>query len=75
MRKNINVIAKFSEDGTVTPLYILWDEIRIYEIDKVLDIRKRASTRGGGMGLRYLCRIKNQERFIWLDDYTWFLEV
>ena len=74
MRKNISVIARMDEFGVVTPLFVLWQDNKIYEIDKVLEIKKQASTKGGGMGLRYLCRIKNQERFLWLDGYIWFVE-
>ena len=75
MRKNITVIAKMCDNGIVIPLSIVWEDDRIFEIDKVLDIRKKASTKGGGKGLRYTCRIKNKERFLWLDEYYWFVEV
>ena len=75
MRKNITVIAKMDENSKVTPLQIIWQDGRIFEVDKILDIRKKASTKGGGKGLRYTVLIKNQERYIWLDDYFWFIEV
>ena len=75
MRKNICVIAKLDENSNVTPLKIIWDNNQSFEIDRVLEVRKCASTKGGGMGLRYRCRIKNQERFLWLDGYTFFVEV
>ncbi len=75
MRKNINVIAKMTEIGKVIPLKILWSETEIFEIDKVIDIRKKASTKGGGMGLRYTCKIKGIEKFLFLDEYTWFVEI
>ncbi len=75
MRKNITVIAKMQENGKIIPLKILWSEDLTIEIDKILDIRKKSSTKGGGHGLRYTCRIKNQERFLWLDEYVWFVEV
>lgn len=75
MRKNITVIAKMQENGKIIPLSIHWQDGRIFEIDKVLDIRKKASTKGGGKGLRYTCKILNQERFLWLDDYIWFVEI
>ena len=75
MRKNICVIAKMRENGSIIPLSIIWEDGRIFEIDKILDIRKKASTKGGGKGLRYTCRIKNQERFLWLDEYFWFIEI
>lgn len=75
MRKNITVIAKMQDDGKIIPLTILWNNEKSFEIDKVLDIRKKASTKGGGKGLRYTCKILGQERFLWLDDSIWFVEV
>ena len=75
MRKNITVIAKMQDDGKIIPLTILWENGKAFNIDKVLDIRKKASTKGGGKGLRYTCKILGQERFLWLDDNIWFVEV
>ena len=75
MRKNITVIAKMNSEGVVSPLKIIWDDGKVFEIDKILDIRKKASTKGGGKGLRYTIQIANHERYIWLDDYFWFVEV
>ena len=75
MRKNITMIAKMQDDGKIIPLTILWENGKTFNIDKVLDIRKKASTKGGGKGLRYTCKILGQERFLWLDDNIWFVEV
>lgn len=75
MRKDVCMIAKMDELGRVTPLTLLWEDGRKFNIDKVLDIRKKASTKGGGMGLRYTCQILGKERYIWLDGYFWFVEV
>ena len=75
MRKNITVIARMQDNGKVIPLTILWSNEKSFEIDKVLDIRKKASTKGGGKGLRYTCRISGNERYLWLDDNIWFVEI
>lgn len=75
MRKNITVVAKMKESGLIVPLQIIWEDGRTFFIDKILDIRKAASTKGGGKGLRYLIKIRNQEKYIWLDEYIWFIEV
>lgn len=75
MRKKITVIAKMDENGKITPLTILWSPSLSIEIDKVVDIRKKASLKGGGMGIRYTCLIKNQQRYLWLDENIWFVEV
>ena len=69
------MIAKMQDDGKIIPLTIMWENGKTFNIDKVLDIRKKASTKGGGKGLRYTCKILGQERFLWLDDNIWFVEV
>ena len=61
--------------GKVSPLKILWEDGRIFEIDRILDIRKKASTKGGGAGLRYTVKIKGKERFLFLNEDKWFIEL
>ena len=75
MRKNVTVVAEMRNSGKIIPLYMLWEDGRRFEIDKVLDVRLRASTKGGGMGLRYVVRIGQNERFLFLDGIIWFVEV
>ena len=75
MRKNVTVVAEMRNSGKIIPLYILWENGKRFEIDKVLDVRLRASTKGGGVGLRYLVRIGQNERFLFLDGIIWFVEV
>ena len=75
MRKNITVIAKMQDDGKIIPLIILWQDGKSFEIDKVLDIRKKASTKGGGAGIRYSVKINGFERYLFLKDYDWFIEL
>ena len=75
MRKNICVKALMRTDGVVLPLEIEWEDGRTFEIDRVLDIRKVASTKGGGKGIRYNCRIAGKQRHLFLDEYYWFVEV
>lgn len=60
--------------GSVVPNAIVWDDGRIFEIDKVLDKRRAASLKGGGTGIRYTVQIDGKEKFMFLDDYTWFVE-
>ena len=60
MIKFIDVEATMQTSGIPIPNKIIWDSGKVYEIDKVLEIKKRASTKGGGAGLRYLVKLKNQ---------------
>ena len=74
-KKNISVNADFSESGKVTPKYIIWDDGRRFEIDRITDITKAASLKAGGIGLRYSCEISGKQRYLYLDDYEWYVEV
>ena len=75
MRKiYVTVIAKFSPDGKITPLRMIWEDDTEYEIDRILDIRRAASLKVGGTGIRYTVRILGQERFLYLDENRWFVE-
>ena len=75
MVKYVTVIAKMTTQNTIIPLSIIWEDGREFNVDKVLDVRPKASTKGGGMGIRYTVRILNQEKYLFLDKYTWFVEI
>lgn len=70
----VEVTAKFTPDGVITPLKILWDDGTTFFIDKVLDIRPAASLKAGGAGIRYTCRINMVETFLFLEETRWFVE-
>ncbi len=74
MIKYIEVNAKMTTNGVVYPLEICWEDGKIFEIDKIVDIRNLASTKGGGVGIRYICKIKGKEKTLFLSDYKWFIE-
>ena len=69
----IEVVAKHETSGRVIPKTIFWGD-RQYDVDRVVDIRRRASTKTGGAGLRYTCYILGKERFLFYDDAKWFVE-
>ena len=45
-------------DGDMVPTAITWEDGTIYLIDRVLDVRRAASLKAGGQGLRYTVRIR-----------------
>lgn len=51
----VDVLAEFSKDGLLIPKEITWEDGRKYEITRVKDKRRAASTRAGGVGDRYTC--------------------
>lgn len=70
----VEVIARFDIEGNITPLSVTWEDGTIYEIDKVLDKRRAASLKTGGIGMRYTCRIRNQQSYLYYDEPKWFVE-
>ena len=70
----VDIIVKFTKEGTTIPLSVIWEDGRMFDIDRVLDIRRAASLKAGGQGMRYKCRIRGRETFLWYEDGKWFVE-
>ncbi len=70
----VEVTAKHDTHGNVRPLTIKWEDGRIFEIDCLIDVRQAPSLKGGGLGIRYTCRIRGKH--VYLFDYKgkWFVE-
>lgn len=70
----VEVVARFDIEGKLTPLEIVWEDGRRFEVDRVLDVRQAASLKAGGVGLRFLCRIRGRETYVFFEDPRWFVE-
>ena len=70
----VDVSARFRRDGRILPVAVRWEDGRIYRIDKITDIRKAASFKAGGVGLRYTVRIGRTETYLFLEKDRWFVE-
>ena len=70
----VEVDAHFDRLGHLYPRAIHWKDGRRFEIDRVLDIRKAASLKAGGIGTRFLVRIAGKERYLWFENPGWFVE-
>lgn len=70
----VSVIVKFDENGNKTPLLIIWNDLKTYEIDKVISVKNRASMKVGGIGERYEVRINNKLTYIFYENGRWFVE-
>ena len=64
MKQYVSVTAKFDCDGNILPIKINWEDGRSFDIDRVTDIRYAASLKAGGAGIRYTCRIKSKEKYL-----------
>ncbi len=70
----LNIIVQHLPDGHAVPKMILWEDGRKFAIDKILDIRKAAALKCGGVGTRYICKICGKEVAIFDEDGKWFIE-
>ena len=70
----VSVNAMFSPDGHLTPKSIIWEDGRKYDVDRVVSIRRAASLKAGGTGIRYTVRIGQRETFLFLERNRWFVE-
>lgn len=47
----------------------------VYEIQKVTDVRRAASLKAGGAGIRYTCIVDGKESHLFYEDNNmWFME-
>lgn len=70
----ISVKAVFYPDGGFKPTSLVWEDGREYEIDRVTDIRRAASLKAGGTGIRYTCKVRGKEVYLFLEEDRWFME-
>ena len=70
----VEVTAKFDTEGNITPLSVTWEDGMVYEIDRILDRRRAASLKAGGIGMRYTCRISGQQSYLYYEEPRWFVE-
>ena len=72
-KKYVKVIAEIDEAGKKTPKIIIFDD-REFIIDRVIDMKKCASMKVGGVGERYKVRINNHETYLFFEKDKWFVE-
>ena len=70
----VEVTARFDVEGNITPLSVTWEDGTVYEIDRILDKRRAASLKAGGIGMRYTCRILGQRSYLYYEEPRWFVE-
>lgn len=71
---DLTVNVRHEVGGRAVPTSIVWNDGRVFDIDKVLDIRKAASLKEGGIGMRYTCQICGKKVLLFNDNDTWFIE-
>ena len=70
----VGVLALISPEGQKKPLGIVWEDGRKFLINNILDVRRAASLKAGGAGIRYTCEIAGKVLFLFDEDGKWFVE-
>ena len=79
----VAVKTDFTEEGTMIPRQITWEDGERFEIDRVTDIRQAAAMKAGGQGDRYTVRIRGKQSYLFFERSTnqtgnnigrWFVE-
>ena len=60
----VDVLAVFSRDGKLRPLMLKWEDGRKYTIDRVIGVRRSASLKAGGIGIRYTCIVCGKQTYL-----------
>ena len=71
---NLAVNVRHEICGTLVPISIIWEDGRVFEIDRLLEVRAATSLKAGGVGVRYLCRISNKMVALFNEESRWFIE-
>jgi hypothetical protein len=66
-RVYVDVKAAFNASGNLIPLEIRWVDGKVYEIDKVTDVRQAAAMKAGGQGDRYEVWIRGKQSYLFFE--------
>ncbi len=73
-KRYVSVEARFDEDGRVMPTAVIWENGQRFPIDRVMNVRRAASLKTGGDGMRYTVRIGENVTYLFFEDPRWFVE-
>ena len=73
-KEYVDILVAVTADGFVRPVKLKLGDDAVFTIDRVIDVRRAASTRVGGTGIRYTVEIAGTRTFIFEDDGRWFVE-
>ena len=72
MRKvPVGVLAQFDADGRLLPVSVTWENGRVYNIDRVLDMR---ISRANHANRRYDVVIHTQQAYLYRTGDRWYME-
>ncbi len=70
----VDVSLDISRDGEVRPRTLRYEDGTIYRIDQLKQVCRAASTKVGGLGIRYTVMIRGHESYLFDESGKWFVE-
>ncbi len=69
----LKVLAEMSPERAILPRKIIWEDGRVFDVEKITDIRRGLVKEVGELCMKYYCRINGYYKVICLaDDLRWF---
>jgi len=66
-RVYVEVNARFNAAGSLIPINLIWIDGKVFEIDKVTDVRQAAAMKAGGQGDRYTIWIRGKQSYLFFE--------
>jgi hypothetical protein len=73
-RVYVKTLVEFDAGGHMRPVSITWEDGKVFEVEKVTDIRQTVSMKEGGGGMRFTCMIRKKQIYLYYDTPRWFVE-
>ena len=75
IRRSIEVVTQKFTNGVELPKKVIWNDGRVFSIDKIDIAQEAARFKTGGVGTRFSCWLKGQQRNICFENRgRWFVE-
>ncbi|WP_231999813.1 hypothetical protein [Intestinibaculum porci] len=73
-KRYVTVISVNRKDGSLVPIYIIWEDGTRYKIDQIIKIINAKASEVGGVGKMYQVRIGRHIRNLFYEKNRWFVE-
>ena len=75
IRQSVDVVARHFSNGKELPHQVIWNDGRVFPVDKIDAAQESARLKTGGIGTRFSCWFKGQQRDIcYQTQGQWFVE-
>lgn len=71
----VEVAVRFLKEGGMRPLWLIWEDGRRFEVEKVCFVERKPSHVGSLLPMRYTCIVRGKEKYLYFEGSRWFLEV